>query len=244
MPAAAATTRVGTRPRPLVSPALAQVPNLLTVSRLALAAAFFAALELARRPIHDEAWLISAAALFALGAITDALDGWLARRWNVTSVFGRVMDPVADKVLVIGAFIYLAGPAFLTTVKTVEGGMRPVQATAVDAWMVVVILSRELIVTSLRAVLESRGIDFSASITGKLKMISQSIAVPTVLALVAIGSNLTGADPYTLPRPPMPDWINWTIRVTVWATVALTIASVIPYVTRGYRLLRNPEPPA
>jgi hypothetical protein len=42
----------------------------------------------------------------------------------------------------------------------------------------------------------------------------------------------------------MPDWINWTIRVTVWATVALTIASVIPYVTRGYRLLRNPEPPA
>lgn len=237
---AAATTRAG-RPRPLVSPALAQVPNLLTVSRLALAAAFFAALELARRPIHDEAWLVSAAALFALGAITDALDGWLARRWNAVSVFGRVMDPVADKVLVIGAFVYLAGPAFLTTVKTSEGGMRPVQATAVDAWMVVVILARELIVTSLRAMLESRGIDFSASITGKMKMIAQSVAVPTVLGLVALGSNMTGADPYTLPRPPMPDWINWTIQLTVWATVGLTILSAVPYVTRGYRLLRQAE---
>lgn len=244
MPVAAATTRSAPRARPLVSPALAQVPNLLTVSRLAMAAAFFAALELARRPIHDEAWLISAAALFALGAITDALDGWLARRWNVTSVFGRVMDPVADKVLVIGAFIYLAGPAFLTTVKAADGGVRPVQATAVDAWMVVVILTRELIVTTLRAVLESRGIDFSATLTGKLKMISQSIAVPTVLSLVAIGSNLTNADPYTLPRPTMPDWINLTIRITVWTTVGMTIISTFPYITRGYRLLRDSEPVA
>lgn len=237
--AATSTVRASGLNRPAVSPALAQVPNLLTVSRLALAAAFFASLELARRPIHDEAWLVSAAAIFALGAITDALDGWLARRWHVTSVFGRVMDPVADKVLVIGAFVYLAGPAFLTTVQTVEGGVRPVQATAVDAWMVVVILGRELIVTSLRAVLESRGVDFAASLTGKLKMIAQSVAVPTVLGLVAIGSNLTGADPYTLPRPPMPDWINWTIRITVWSTVAITCASLVPYLTRGWKLLRS-----
>lgn len=224
--------------KPLVSPTLAALPNILTVSRLVLAAAFFAALELARRPIHDEWWLLSAAALFIVGAITDALDGWLARRWNVVSVFGRVMDPVADKVLVIGAFIYLAGPAFLTTVKTADGGVRPVQASAVDAWMVVVILARELIVTSLRSVLESRGVDFSAALSGKLKMIAQSIAVPAVLLLVALGSNLTQASPYALPRPPMPDWINILIRAIVWSTIFITAFSVIPYLTRGSRLLR------
>ncbi|MDX2116236.1 MAG: CDP-alcohol phosphatidyltransferase family protein [Planctomycetota bacterium] len=223
---------------PRVRPMLAALPNALTVSRLVLAALFFLSLELARRPIHDEAWLLSAAGLFVLGAVTDALDGYLARRWNVITVFGRVMDPVADKVLVIGAFIYLAGPAFLTTVEARSGQVRPVQATAVDAWMVVVILARELIVTSLRSVLESRGIDFSASWTGKAKMIAQAVAVPTVLCLVALGSNLTGASPYDLPRPPMPEWINGMLRAVVWTTVGVTAVSVVPYLTRGSRLLR------
>ncbi len=223
---------------PRVSPWLASVPNVLTLSRLVLAAAFFLSLELARRPIHDEWWLSAAAALFILGALTDALDGWLARRWNAVSVFGRIMDPVADKILVIGAFIYLAGPAFLTTVVTRAGVVKPVQATAVDSWMVVVILLRELLVTSIRAMLESRGVDFSAGLSGKAKMVAQSVAVPTVLGLVALGSRLTAANPYDLPRPPMPDWINLALRAVVWTTVALTIVSAVPYVVRGARLLK------
>lgn len=214
-----------------------RLPNILTLSRLILAALFFLSLELARRPIHDKWWLLSAAALFVIGALTDALDGYLARRWKVISVFGRIMDPVADKILVVGAFVYLAGPAFLTTVVTPRGLEKPVQATAVDAWMVVVILARELLVTSLRSVLESAGVDFSASLTGKAKMLAQAIAVPTVLCLVAIGSHLTDSDPYNLPRPPMPDWINWSIRITVWTTVAATILSAIPYIIRASRLI-------
>lgn len=232
------STRSSPRAAPRVSALLALLPNALTVSRLVLAAAFFLSLELARRPLHDERWLSAAAALFVLGALTDALDGWLARRWNVESAFGRIMDPVADKVLIIGAFIYLAGPTFLTTVHT-PAGVKPVQATAVDAWMVVVILLRELIVTSIRAMLESRGVEFSASITGKAKMLAQSIAVPTVLGLVALGSKLTGGSPYDLPRPPMPDWINIALRLVVWTTVGLTLASVVPYVVRARRLIRD-----
>ncbi len=215
----------------------ARIPNVLTVSRLVLAALFFLSLELARRPIHDKWWLLSAAAIFVLGALTDAFDGYLARRWGVVSIFGRVMDPVADKILVVGAFIYLAGPAFLTTVITARGVERPVQATAVDAWMVVVILARELLVTSLRSFFESRGIDFSASLTGKAKMVAQSVAVPTVLVLISLGSHLTDSDPYHLPRPPMPDWINWSIRATVWTTVFLTVLSALPYITRAARLI-------
>lgn len=214
------------------------LPNVLTVSRLAMAALFFAALELARRPIHDEALLLLAAGLFVLGALTDAADGYLARRWNAVSTFGRVMDPVADKVLVVGAFIYLAGPAFLTTIDT-PAGPRPSQATSVSPWMVVVILARELIVTSLRAVLEGSGVDFSASWSGKAKMIAQSIAVPSVLVLVSIGSTLSApADPAALPRPPMPDWVVWAIRAIVWTTVAMTLASLVPYVLRAAALLK------
>ncbi len=238
-----APTRSGGPAGARVSPWLASLPNLLTVSRLVLAAAFFLSLELARRPIHDEWWLSAAAGLFVLGALTDALDGWLARRWNAVSVFGRIMDPVADKILIIGAFIYLAGPAFLTTVQTRSGIIRPVQATAVDAWMVVVILLRELIVTSIRAMLESRGIDFSASFSGKAKMIAQSVAVPTVLGLVALGSRLTASSPYDLPRPPMPDWINLMLRVVVWTTVAITVVSVVPYLVRARQLIRASDPP-
>lgn len=215
----------------------ARIPNFLTLSRLILAALFFLSLELARRPIHDKWWLLSAAALFALGALTDALDGHLARRWGVVSSFGRIMDPVADKILVVGAFIYLAGPAFLTTVVTSAGVEKPVQATAVDAWMVVVILARELLVTSLRSFFESRGEDFSASLTGKAKMLAQSVAVPTVLVLISLGSHLTDSDPYHLPRPPMPDWINWSIRLTVWTTVGLTILSALPYISRASRMI-------
>lgn len=220
---------------------LAELPNALTVSRLVLAAGFFAALELARRPIHDEWWLLFAAALFVLGAITDALDGYLARRWNVVTVFGRVMDPVADKILVIGAFVYLAAPAFLTTVKGADGTVRFVQATAVAPWMVVVIIARELLVTSLRAIFEARGVDFSASFTGKAKMVAQSVAVPAVLTLLSIGSAVTHADPTVLPRPPMPAWITWSIILTVWATVIITAASAVPYITRALSAFRVPR---
>ncbi|MBL8746956.1 MAG: CDP-alcohol phosphatidyltransferase family protein [Phycisphaerae bacterium] len=238
-----ASTRSTPASAPTVSPWLALMPNVLTVSRLALAAGFFLSLELARRPIHDEWWLSAAAAIFVVAALTDAVDGWLARRWNAVSIFGRIMDPVADKILIIGAFIYLAGPAFLTTVQTKAGVIKPVQATAVDAWMVVVILLRELVVTSIRGLLEGQGTDFSASLAGKAKMLAQSIAVPTVLGLVALGSKLTGGSPYDLPRPPMPDWINLALRLVVWSTMTLTVLSVVPYVVRAHRLVRDANKP-
>jgi len=214
------------------------VPNTLTLLRFLFAALFFLALEIARRPIHDEVALLTAAGLFCLAALTDVIDGPLARRWNAVSPFGRIMDPVADKVLVVGAFVYLAGPAFLTTIQTSRGD-RPVQASGVDPWMVVVILTRELLVTSLRGWIESRGVDFSANMWGKAKMVAQSVAVPAVLVFVSIGSNLSRSrtDPYELPRPPFPEWVVWSIRLVVWTTVLVTALSAIPYVTRSISLI-------
>jgi CDP-diacylglycerol--glycerol-3-phosphate 3-phosphatidyltransferase len=197
------------------------IPNALTVSRLIGAGLFIAALAVweARGPDGD-AWLVLLAALiFVIAVITDALDGYLARRWNVISVFGRVMDPLADKIIVLGGFVMLASPAF---VVIREG--TAVDLSGVDAWMVVVILSRELLVTSIRSVMEARGVDFSASFTGKAKMFLQSVAVPLILVLVWLAetseANWLGGVP------------TWN-AVIAWAVVLVTVLSGVPYVTRA-----------
>lgn len=216
--------------------ARSRIPNALTLSRLAMAAVFFWLLAM-HRPAVDAivrtdsvverlggAWretpeLLVATALFVVAALTDALDGFLARRWKVISRFGRVMDPLADKVLVLGAFVMLAGPGFVR--EDAEGAWL---VTRFEPWMVVVVLTRELLVTSLRGVLEAEGLDFSAGLSGKLKMIAQSVAVPLILLIVALTPTDRGGA-----------W-DIALRGIAWATVLITAASGVPYVVRSVRL--------
>jgi CDP-diacylglycerol---glycerol-3-phosphate 3-phosphatidyltransferase len=205
------------------------IPNALTVVRLVIALAFFVLLAVWRyptstlvtSPAHPVTPYLVAAVLFGLAALTDAIDGPLARRWNVVSKFGRVMDPFADKVLVLGAFIMLAGPNFSFDVD----GPKALQVSGVAPWMVVVMLGRELLVTTIRAMLEGEGKDFSASASGKAKMIVQACAIPAILLLLGI-TNVTAGT-----------WGRITIDVIAWATVVVTVISGIPYVTRGMKLL-------
>ena len=93
-------------------PARRHIPNLLTMLRLVLAAVFFGMLAWYR--FDDERYwiLLPAIGVFIAAALTDALDGALARRWQVESKFGRIMDPFCDKVLILGALCFLAGPGF------------------------------------------------------------------------------------------------------------------------------------
>ena len=84
----------------------------MAIARLVFAAAFFVCLALYRYPDRNIACANAATVLFLLGAATDALDGYLARRWGAISTFGRIMDPFCDKVLVLGAFVFLASPVF------------------------------------------------------------------------------------------------------------------------------------
>lgn len=207
------------------------LPNILTVARVLIAGAFFASLtpwryaaSPALRGEGTDPWLLGAAFLFILAALTDALDGHLARRWNVVSIFGRVMDPFADKLLVIGGFVFLAGPGFWLPL---DGG-RTAVASHVTPWIVTIILGRELLVTSIRAVVESGGGSFAASWSGKLKMILQSVCIPGVLVLLA------------LPRadPGRAGWQGTLVLVLVWATAAITVWSGIPYVVRAAAVLR------
>jgi CDP-diacylglycerol--glycerol-3-phosphate 3-phosphatidyltransferase len=205
------------------------LPNALTTARLVIAAAFFVQLSVWEYPVREllvtakePVWrYLIAAGLFGLAALTDALDGPLARRWHVVSKFGRVMDPFADKVLVVGAFVMLAGPAF--GIELARGDH--FQVSGVWPWMVVVILGRELLVTSIRAVAEQDGVDFSADWTGKAKMILQACVIPFILVMLGITEVKRGYMGRTL------------IDVAVWATVIVTAISSIPYIIRGFGLM-------
>lgn len=209
------------------------LPNALTGLRLVIALAFFVVLSYWNYPARDlistkitplrPLWpYLVAAALFGLAAVTDAIDGPLARRWKVVSKFGRVMDPFADKVLVVGAFIMLAGPMFGVDIEN-----KPhFQVSGVVPWMVVVILGRELLVTSLRAVAESSGQDFSASWSGKAKMVLQACVIPVILVTLGI----TEITPDT--------WGRWLIDISVWLTVVVTVVSGVPYIIRGFDMFK------
>jgi len=203
-----------------------RLPNLLTLARLGLAIAFFVVLSLYRYP-STHPWAIDVAIiLFLLGVVTDAFDGHLARRWNATSVFGRVMDPLCDKILVIGALVMMAGPAFVWIDLAEPLHPRRVLVSGIQPWMVLLVLLRELLVTGLRSLAETQGVEFSASWSGKAKMILQSAVVPLVLLLVGHFDPLEH------------DWSALVRDVLVWAMVVITVISGAPYVVRAMPLLK------
>jgi len=211
------------------------LPNAITVVRLGMAAAFFAIIALTLSPTSADGrqwWGNAAFVLFIAAALSDILDGFLARRWGVVTDFGRVMDPFVDKVLVLGAFVYLASPKFAEPEWSRAFGLEPAAgeincATGVASWMVVAVLARELLVTSLRGVLEARGIAFAADWSGKVKMFAQSAAIPTAL-FIAVNPGCLASPSYRLAQ-----------TLAVWTMTIVTIWSAVPYTVRGAALLRS-----
>jgi CDP-diacylglycerol--glycerol-3-phosphate 3-phosphatidyltransferase len=141
-----------------------RLPNILTTVRLLLAFVLFWA-------IGAEKWP-SALVVFLIAAITDWLDGYLARRYGSASTLGRMYDPLVDKVLIVGAFVFLLD---------VRSSALPGGAGWTPA-MVVVLLAREFLVTGVRAYLEERGVAFGADWLGKAKMVLQASALAWILA--------------------------------------------------------------
>ncbi|MFI4860161.1 MAG: CDP-diacylglycerol--glycerol-3-phosphate 3-phosphatidyltransferase [Phycisphaerales bacterium JB063] len=198
------------------------IPNLLTVLRLFLAGGLFALLAFYRFDTGVAWLLIPAIVMFIAAAVTDALDGYLARKWEVVSKFGRIMDPFCDKVLVLGAVVFLAGPGF------VDAHGSGALVSGVYPWMVVLVISRELLVTGIRGEMESTGHNFGANVWGKLKMVLQSVVVPVVLLIVL----LFEADPRRF------GWLAWVRDVLVYATVLVTLLSGLPYITGAMKIAR------
>lgn len=194
------------------------LPNRLTLSRIALSVVFFVLLSQysCRSPVP---WVLDLAiVIFVIAALTDFLDGYIARRHGLETPLGRVLDPFADKVLVCGAFICMVGSGFVDA----DGH----NVTEVSAWMAVVIVSRELLVTGLRGFNEARGRAFGASIHGKVKMWMQSICAPLVLLLVAHQDTWAAGG-----------WASWTKAIAVWLTVVVTVLSAVQYVIRSKYIL-------
>lgn len=212
------------------------VPNLLTGLRLVLAAVFFGMLSYYQhdvRGVHgQELWLNIAFVVYLVALFTDFLDGYLARRWHVEGAFGRVVDPFVDKVLVLGSFIFFAGKNF--TIPTPNPGDIPSNVktiTGIVPWMVVVILARELLVTSLRGSAEKSGQAFGASFSGKLKMALQSLAILVILVYVNY-----------LPwlRAHKYDGIATALRDGfIWLMLIVTVVSGLIYIQRAIAMYRT-----
>lgn len=194
------------------------LPNQITVARLGLAVVFFVLLG---QYDHREprTWMLDAAWLtYVVAAGTDFLDGYIARRYGLVTALGRILDPLVDKVLVCGAFILFVSEAFVDA----DGD----NVTRVAAWMVIVIVGRELLITGLRGFNESQGKAFGASIYGKIKMWIQSIAVPTILFIIARENS--GWD------GPVPGVLKLALA---WATVVVTALSTVQYLARSRYIL-------
>jgi CDP-diacylglycerol--glycerol-3-phosphate 3-phosphatidyltransferase len=182
-------------------PNLFNVPNQLTVSRLVLSIVLFVLIAL-------QMYLVSLI-VFVVAASTDWLDGYYARKYGQVTALGRILDPFVDKIIICGTFIFLAA----------------VPSSEIAPWMAVVIVGRELLVTALRSYLEGEGADFSAAMSGKLKMVLQCLAA--------------GASLYALSQPERPQWLHYTLVVSVWSAVALTVYSGMAYVQRAITIMRG-----
>ena len=134
------------------------LPNLLTLARVAAVPLIVIIMLSDSRDAGF--W---AAAIFGAAAVTDFIDGWLARKWGVVTVLGKFLDPLADKLIVMAALIMM------------------IPSGRIPAWMVFLVLAREIIVTGLRSIASSEGIVIDASDLGKYKTIYQMAAIPGLL---------------------------------------------------------------
>ncbi|MGH7225353.1 MAG: CDP-diacylglycerol--glycerol-3-phosphate 3-phosphatidyltransferase [Gemmataceae bacterium] len=186
-------------------PRIWNLPNQLTASRFVLAVVLFAL-------IAEKLWLWCLI-VFVVAAFTDWLDGYLARRQNLTSTLGRILDPLVDKVLMCGVYICLLPVG-------VEGKW-------LWPWMVTVVVAREMVITGLRSWMESHGARFGADWLGKFKMGLQCAAVIAVfvafLAPEAIGSASA--------------FFEIVRNVLIWAMTVVTFLSGLQYVWKAAMLL-------
>lgn len=189
------------------------LPNKLTVSRLLLTLVFLVMI-FSGIPFHETIALV----LFIAASLTDYFDGHIARRDKLITNFGILMDPLADKILVCSAFI-----AF-------------VDLKLMPAWMVIVIVGRELAITGLRLLAASKQKVLAAERYGKHKTISQVVAIVSMLVLLSYGQ---WGEPgrlifgfHLFGRP----WSEWFTHLSQWVTVVLTFVSGTLYLWRNRQL--------
>lgn len=178
------------------------IPNQLTAARFILSIVVFVLIPI-------QAYL-AALIVFVVAASTDWIDGYYARKYGQVTKFGRMFDPFVDKIIICGAFIFLAAE----------------KGSGIAAWMAVVVVGRELLVTALRSSIEQSGGDFSASFAGKLKMLFQCAAVVASLLVLWMGAD-------------RPDWLPMALLALAWLAVLSTIQSGLDYIFAAAKFFRQ-----
>jgi CDP-diacylglycerol--glycerol-3-phosphate 3-phosphatidyltransferase len=189
-------------------------PNRITALRFLGAAALFVVLALygdvAPEGVDARSSSFKAAFwLFIATSVSDVLDGYLARRGNHVTAFGRIADPFVDKVLVLGAMV------FLTSLDW--------SREYLPSWIVVVVMAREFLITGLRGYVESQGGQLAADWFGKIKMFTQCFAVGAILGMRA----------FDMEHAP---WVFVT-ELSVWLTLLTAIGSCVQYLVKTRRFL-------
>jgi CDP-diacylglycerol--glycerol-3-phosphate 3-phosphatidyltransferase len=192
------------------------VPNRISMARLVLSIVVFVLIPLG--------WYGPAFVIFVIAAATDWVDGWWARKFDQVTKLGRMLDPFCDKILICGVFILLAEEMVKFDYPWY---MR------ITAWMAVIVVGRELLVTAIRSVVEQSGGDFSAKMAGKLKMWFQCIAAGA--CLWALGMN-AGTASATLPT-----WLVIVMVSSIWLAVISTVYSGWGYVRSVAQSLQLPR---
>jgi CDP-diacylglycerol--glycerol-3-phosphate 3-phosphatidyltransferase len=191
------------------------LPNKLTVSRFGLTVVFLWAMFSSFAFCHTLALVF-----FCLAGVTDFLDGRIARSRNLITNFGILMDPLADKIMTCSAFV-----AFVESTH-----MNPDAPVKVGAWMVVIIVARELSITGLRLLAASKNIVLAAERFGKHKTISQIVCIIALLVVEAIKEWPVALQNLFAPWTPM------FAKFMLWVTVALTVISGVIYLWRNRKL--------
>ena len=175
------------------------LPNKLTILRVIMIPFFV--LTLLYDGGENQTLRYVAAAIFIIASLTDMLDGKIARKYNLVTNFGKFMDPLSDKLLVCSALICL------------------VELKELPAWMVIVIISREFIISGFRLVASDNGVVIAASYWGKFKTTFQMIAV--VLLILGIPS------------------LSMVTTAVVWIALVLTVISLVDYITKNVNVLKE-----
>lgn len=189
------------------------LPNKLTVARLVLSFVFVALLSIEGLAFGKTAALIA----FGIAAFTDFLDGHLARKHDLVTNFGKLMDPLADKILMCAGFVLLT------------------RLELIPAWIVVVILSREFLVTGLRLLASAEGVVLAAENLGKYKTVFQIVTVIYfLLFLAATESAFAWISPLFRIRILSPDILGLGL---IWVSLILTLLSGVSYVWKNRKIL-------
>jgi CDP-diacylglycerol--glycerol-3-phosphate 3-phosphatidyltransferase len=187
------------------------LPNKLTISRFLLTIAFLVAMY-SRVSYHHTMALV----LFSAAGLSDFFDGVIARRHKLITNFGILMDPLADKILVCSAFIAFVGLNWM------------------PAWMVVIIVARELAITGLRLLAASKNVVLAAEGYGKHKTISQIVAIISILILASYPEwGSVGRAIFGFQWPGQAPWLEWFTELAKWVAVALTFISGWLYLWRN-----------